>query len=239
MSQRGPATPVKTPRKVEAGKPPKKPREPDKVEELKIPPPQFKIIVFDVTGPDYLQNRFSQKAQEQIRTKQAAGDQAGSKKGHKPKEFEALFKGSMYRDAKGRYGIPCSAFRQAMISACAIVQFKMTLAKKGLFVLADTYDALSGRPLVLLDAKPVKSEMMAKPRGRQPDIRVRAMFYDWKAKIRVRFDEGMFSASDVCNLMIRAGMQIGVGEGRHDSKDSAGMGLGCFDVKVAKESRRR
>jgi hypothetical protein len=36
--------------------------------------------------------------------------------------------------------------------------------------------------------------------------------------------------TDVTNLMQRVGQQVGIGEGRNDSKMSAGMGWGCFTL---------
>jgi hypothetical protein len=52
----------------------------------------------------------------------------------------------------------------------------------------------------------------------------------WEAKLRIRYDADQFSLSDVSNLLARAGMQVGVGEGRPDSKDSAGLGWGLFSL---------
>jgi len=37
------------------------------------------------------------------------------------------------------------------------------------------------------------------------------------------------------NLLARAGLQVGIGEGRPDSKNSAGMGWGLFQIE---ENRR-
>ena len=36
---------------------------------------------------------------------------------------------------------------------------------------------------------------------------------------------------DVTNLLMRVGQQVGIGEGRPDSKNSAGMGWGTFNVE--------
>lgn len=41
----------------------------------------------------------------------------------------------------------------------------------------------------------------------------------------------MFSHNDIVNLMMRVGQQVGIGEGRPDSKNSAGMGWGLFDIQ--------
>jgi hypothetical protein len=57
------------------------------------------------------------------------------------------------------------------------------------------------------------------------------MWEEWSAKPRIRFDAEMFTASDVANLMKRVGMQVGIGEGRPDSRESAGLGWGTFTVK--------
>lgn len=62
------------------------------------------------------------------------------------------------------------------------------------------------------------------------DIRWRPMWEQWSAKVRVRWDANQFSAQDVVNLLSRAGMQVGIGEGRPDSKASNGMGWGMFEV---------
>ena len=40
----------------------------------------------------------------------------------------------------------------------------------------------------------------------------------------------MIGEEDVANLIMRAGMQAGIGEGRPFSKESAGIGYGLFEV---------
>jgi len=40
----------------------------------------------------------------------------------------------------------------------------------------------------------------------------------------------MFTSSDVVNLFNRVGAQVGIGEGRPDSKASAGLGFGLFEI---------
>jgi len=36
---------------------------------------------------------------------------------------------------------------------------------------------------------------------------------------------------DVSNLLARVGIQCGIGEGRHNSRDSTGIGFGTFKIK--------
>jgi hypothetical protein len=56
------------------------------------------------------------------------------------------------------------------------------------------------------------------------------MWREWSATLRIQFDADQFQTSDVANLLARAGLQVGIGEGRPDSKKSAGMGFGQFEV---------
>jgi hypothetical protein len=48
--------------------------------------------------------------------------------------------------------------------------------------------------------------------------------------VRVQYDADQFTATDAANLMTRVGAQVGIGEGRPDSKMSAGMGWGTFKL---------
>jgi len=66
------------------------------------------------------------------------------------------------------------------------------------------------------------------------DIRARPMWDPgWQAQVQVQFDEDQFKIQDVYNLFSRVGLQVGIGEGRNDSKNSAGMGWGSFRLTVA------
>jgi hypothetical protein len=59
------------------------------------------------------------------------------------------------------------------------------------------------------------------------------MWRELAAVLNIRYDADQFSATDVMNLIARVGMQVGIGEGRPDSKQSAGMGFGTFEVERA------
>ena len=49
----------------------------------------------------------------------------------------------------------------------------------------------------------------------------------------IRWDADQFTLDDVTNLLSRVGLQVGIGEGRPDSKNSAGMGWGLFEIARA------
>lgn len=192
-------------------------------------------FMIEGTAP-YVQLRFSEKAINAMKAKMMAGSQA--KKGIKrePRDFDEDYKQAFHRPTKGGYGIPASAFRNAMISACRIVGFQMTRAKLAVFIEADDIDEIDGTPLVKIVGTPEKVEHYVRNETGVVDIRVRGMWREWKVKLRVKYDADMFSLSDISNLLLRVGMQVGIGEGRPDGKKSAGMGWGTFNLVQKKAS---
>lgn len=197
-----------------------------------IESPKFESAIITIVGTaPYVQHKFSAKTREQMRDKQAKGSVTNKGVKRAAKNFEATYEDAMHVAADGWNGIPAPAFRNAMISACRLVGFKMTLAKLSVFVEADGYDEDDGTPLVKIAGKPVKHESYVRNETGVPDIRWRPMWKEWSAKVRVRWDADQFSAQDVVNLLSRVGAQVGIGEGRPDSKNSAGMGWGLFEVK--------
>lgn len=201
---------------------------------LTIRPPNIGIIRVLIEGvTPYCQHRFGQKAMLQMRAKQEAGSTA--KKGGKrdPKNFDELYEESKHKTRDGWCGIPCGSFRSAMISACRLVDYKMTLAKLAVFVEADGLDVVDETPLVrITKGEPRKIESPMKNDNGGVDIRVRAIWSPgWQAVVRIKFDQDRFHAEDVVNLLARVGEQVGIGEGRHDSRQCTGCGWGCFAVK--------
>lgn len=199
---------------------------------VSISAPNFKIVRLNIVGTaPYVQLAFGEKARNMMREKQAAGSTANKGKKRAAKDFDAAFLEAVHKSTKGWYGIPAGAIRKALVSACSIVGFHMTKAKKGIFIKADGFDAAEGTPLVKINSEPTKVEHMVRNATGVADIRVRAMYdVGWTATLNIEFDADMFTAEDISNLVMRAGLQVGVGEGRPDSKNSCGMGWGTFEV---------
>ncbi|MCB1454387.1 MAG: hypothetical protein KDJ43_12140, partial [Rhizobiaceae bacterium] len=108
---------------------------------IQIKAPNIQTATFRIIGTAPLvQAKFSQKAKEMMMATQAAGSQSKSKKVREAKDFDAVCEGSVHYSRDGWVGIPAGAFRAAMISACRLVGFKMTLAKLSLFIEADGFD---------------------------------------------------------------------------------------------------
>lgn len=207
---------------------------------VQIKAPNIQTATFRIIGTAPLvQAKFSQKAKEMMMATQAAGSQAKSKKVREAKDFDAVCDGSVHYSRDGWVGIPAGAFRAAMISACRLVGFKMTLAKLSLFIEADGFDRDEGTPLVKLIAKKYRRvDLHVRNATGVIDIRSRPMWDEWEADVKVRYDADQFSLTDVSNLMARVGTQVGLCEGRPDSKSSAGMGWGTFRLASEAEGKK-
>lgn len=107
----------------------------------------------------------------------------------------------------------------------------MTQAKLAVFIVADGVDAVDGLPLVKINGTPRQHTMYVRNETGVCDIRVRPMWSEWSIDLNVRYDADLFSSQDISNLLMRAGMQVGIGEGRPDSRESAGLGWGIFKIK--------
>lgn len=202
-------------------------------EAISIAAPNFQTGLFRIRGvAPYVQNRFSQKAQEMMHETQAAGSTAKKGKKREPKDFNAAYEGAKHLSTDGWSGIPAPAFRNAMISACRTVGFQMTKAKLAVFVEPDGFDVVDSTPLVrITKGEPHLHETVGRNATGVVDLRVRPMWDPgWEADVRVRFDADMFTLADVANLMVRVGLQVGIGEGRPDSRASAGQGWGLFEL---------
>ncbi len=194
-----------------------------------IKPPDIRTVHFNIEGTaPYVQARFSAKAMQAMMSKMAAGGTAKGKKVRDARDFDDDYKAAMHVSTEGWHGIPAGAFRQAMISACRLVGFKMTLAKLSVFVIADGFDQVDGIPLIKLNGKPERIDMAVRNATGVADIRIRPMWREWSAAVKVRYDADQFTRDDVANLMLRVGQQVGIGEGRPDSRESAGLGWGTF-----------
>jgi len=107
----------------------------------------------------------------------------------------------------------------------------MTHAKLAFMVVADGFDRVDGAPLVRLSEG--EAEQWVAPTRNATgriDLRCRPMYREWAAVLTIKYDAGMLSSNDMVNLISRVGLQVGIGEGRPDSKASAGLGFGLFEI---------
>ncbi len=213
----------------------------NKSEAVAITPPNLLTAAFKIIGTaPMVQNKFSQRALEGMAKTQAAGSTA--KKGKREaKDFDLCFKEATHFSEEGWAGIPASAFRGGLISTCRLVNFKMTLAKLSIFVVPDGYerDRFGIQPLVkITKGEPIRTDFAVRNETGVADIRPRPMWTEgWEANPKICYDADQFTLTDVTNLLARMGMQVGIGAGRPDSTDSAGMGWGTFRIAKTEETK--
>ena len=210
---------------------------------VSITAPRFGHAEFPINGSAVLViHRFSAKTKAQMKSKMETGKAASSRKNREAKDTDDLYQEARYicRTGKASWdGFHAGSIRNAMISACRLVGFKMVLAKLSIFVEADGQDSEEPQiPLIRIIGEPVKQEDMARVETGQPYVTVRAAYHNWKARIRIRWDMDQFTLEDITNLLMRVGQQVGIGEGRPDSKNSAGMGWGLFNIEETVDETR-
>lgn len=206
-----------------------------KKEKVAITPPNLQTAKFRIVGTSPLvQNKFSQRTLEGMAADQAAGPSAKKKTKREAKDFDRCVKEATHYSDEGWAGLPASAFRAGLISTCRLLGFPMTLAKLSVFVVADGYerDRFGVQPLVkITKGKPERTDFAVRNATGVADIRPRPMWAEgWEAVVAIRFDADQFTLEDITNLLARMGEQVGIGAGRPDSKDSAGMGWGTFRI---------
>jgi hypothetical protein len=208
---------------------------------IQVTAPQMRTARFKIIGTAPLViHRFSEKAKKEmlgIMTEGSVG-----KKGRKraPMDTEALYNAARYIAPDGWDGFNVSSIRNGLIRACSIpaVGFKMTLAKMGIFVIAEGRDKAEPQyGLVRIYGTPEKTEMPARLPNGSATITVRPMYREWSAFLNIRFDSEMFSFEDIANLLTRMGQQVGIGEGRPSSKNSAGMDWGTFNIEKTENEK--
>jgi len=201
--------------------------------EVSITAPKIQVVEFEIVGiAPLVIHRFSAKTKNEMKQKMETGKAASSKKNREARMTDDLYQEARYISKEGWDGFHAGAMRAALISACRLVGFKMTLAKLSVFVVQDGWDEQEPQiPLIRIYGEPTKQEDMARVETGQPYVTVRAAYHNWSSKVKIRFDADQFTVQDIFNLLYRVGLQVGIGEGRPDSKKSAGMGWGLFEVK--------
>lgn len=205
-------------------------------ESIVVSPPDIKAFKVKLVGnAPYMQSRFSQKAMQAMSDKMDGTTKKGTKQAREKRDFDADYEGAKHISTDGWIGVPASSIRAALISACRLTGFTMTRAKLSLFVKAEGFDAVDGAPLVKIYGEPEQNKSAVRNATGVFDLRVRPLWREWYLEPTIQFDADQFSLEDVLNLLRRVGLQVGLGEGRPDSRSSAGLGFGTFEVSAVDE----
>jgi len=198
-----------------------------------ITPPKFEraVIKLRSTAP-YVQNRFSSRIQKGIQdTMEEGSAKKKVRKAKPPKDFDAAYKDSLHVSTDGWFGIPATAFRAAMVDATRLTEQDMIRAKMAIKVIGHGLDKENFEPLVRMKTKGPKMHIERVRIGiNSMDLASRGMYDHWEADVEIEWDADIFTASDIVNLMARAGWQVGVGAGRPLSRSSVGRGWGTWEV---------
>lgn len=201
---------------------------------VSVTAPNFQRATFRINGTKPLVVcRFSEEAKQGISDTQSEGTVAGSRRKRKKVSPQQQFEKARYYAQKGGWeGFQASAVRNAMISACRLTDIKMTVAKLTIFCEEDGWDKFEPQiPLVRIIGKPVlQTDHVRNRNSGQFSVCTRAAYPQWAADVTIKWDADRLALQDIANLLARVGAQVGFGCGRPDSKDSAGMGWGLFDV---------
>jgi hypothetical protein len=207
-----------------------------------IPPPNMQVAEFTIIGTSpYVQHKFGAKAKAELKAQQEAGSKGRKGKKKEPKDFKLMYEEAQHKLPDGSWGISAAGLRTACIDACRLCGFKMTVAKMSVFFEEDGFDVDDATPLIrITKGKPSYFESHVRLATGTIDLHARPMWAPgWEAKVRVRFDADQFSLEDVANLLSRVGAQVGIGEGRPYSKNSAGQGWGLFRIADKKEGKKK
>src|SRR5262249_23663236 len=121
-----------------------------------IKAPNYAVATVMITGTaPYIQNRFSSENRDKMLANQKAGSkQSRTRKAKPPKDFEAVYRGSMHVSQEGWHGIPATSIRNAMIDACRLTEIDMIRAKMCIFIVEDGLDKEDLQPLIKINGKP-------------------------------------------------------------------------------------
>jgi hypothetical protein len=206
-------------------------------QEIGIELPALQIGLMEVTligDSPLIVHAWSHKAKREMLDKQMKKAK-GAKEAKDPK---ADYEASMYRLADGGYGFPSVAFKAAAVTAgTSVAGLTKVAARQAFHVLGDDVDikgafdgSVSRVNLARIVGEPQMREDMVRVGMGTADLRYRAEFPTWHAKVLVRYNQGVLSESQILNLNT-AGFAVGVGEWRPE-KDGA---YGMFHVAAEKE----
>lgn len=159
-----------------------------------------------------------------------------------PRQKKQVFEASKYKfKGSTREGIPATAVKKALIAAAHDKRgFSKVDVKQSVFVIADG-DSSDGMPLVALEKpKAVMHEALVSVGSglrKVPDLRWRASYPRWSAKLRFEYVTDTATPEAIVNLLQRAGVTIGLCEGRPEG--GSGLEWGRFTVETGKTPRAR
>jgi hypothetical protein len=184
-----------------------------KEETIELPKLAIKRMAITIIGTSPLiVHAWSEKAKRQMRDKQ----QGKAKLARGAKDPNEDFESSKYKDSKGRDCIPVFALKKAIVSAATFGNEKKTHFRGSLFIEPVTRGKDGTDLLPIKFSKCVMREDMCRVGGmtKTADMRYRAEYHDWSARVTFEYNESMISVAQILNLIRIAGFSVGICEWR-------------------------
>jgi hypothetical protein len=176
--------------------------------------PEQASLVLEIEGTaSAIQNCFSQKAVDQILRKHMGLPNPREVK--KPRE---CIEWATTRNVTGSVCFPPTAFKKGMLTAAMSLDdksLKKTRLRTSLYVAGQSI------PITYDEMEPRMDVTRTSGMNRQPDIRFRPEFKNWKARLEILFDPSTTKVQTVVDLLGRAG-RVGVGEWRPEKDGTFG-----------------
>jgi hypothetical protein len=197
---------------------------------LELPPLQLAHAELSILGDTPLiVHAWSQKAKEQMLLQQMKLPRT-----REPKDPVDAFLRSMYRTDQNHYGIPAVGVKNAMVTACTSVEGITKTAARQAFIIvgergktkAAFADLFSPQDLVrILSPKPptLREDMVRLAGiGNTADLRYRAEYWPWAARLTIRYNQNVLSIDQLANLLNTAGFGVGLCEWRPERDGQSG-----------------
>jgi len=187
-----------------------------------------RVYTFEIEGvTPLIVNRWSEKAREMML--QAQQTKTRAKKS--PKDPVANFEASKYKLKDGSDAFPATAFKAAIVHAGRLFDgITQVSLKQTVLVLGDGSDARGDELVKLSFDDCIKREDTPRNASGVADLRYRAQYNGWGAKLRVQVIEGIIDPGSLAALVDAAGIG-GVGEWRPTAPKSATGTYGTFMLK--------
>lgn len=184
-----------------------------------------RVDIHIVGESELIMHKWSAKAKQMMLDKQMGKPTEKKPKKDPKRDYEE----SIYRDEKKNIAMPSAAFKAAIVSGCRMMEgLTMTAVKQCIRV--------DGQWTRIYGTHYMREDMVRLESG-VADIRYRAGFPKWKAKLTVTWAANMISV-DQLHSLVNAGGFAGVGEWRPSAPKSTTGSFGCFKVVSEQEYKR-
>jgi len=184
----------------------------------------FKIrqTIIEIEGiSPLITNKFSNKAQEMIASKQQ-GKSKNAK--HEIKVPAEDYENAKHKLTDGTDGFPAAGYKAAMTRGAKMIGMVMKDTQTSFFVKADCEETQLVRTCG--DSR-MRTDMVRVGMG-SADIRYRPEYPKWSAKLTIEFNEGVLSLEQIYQMISAAGYGCGIGEMR---PEKGKFSFGRFKIK--------